>query len=409
MAINNDILDQLIGTAKTEEDVFGKDGILKELSSKLVNRILEKELEHHLKEEPESSSDEKSKNYRNGYIKKKLKTSNGTIDIQTPRDRDSEFDPTFVRKRQRKLLGLDEKVLALYGRGMSTRDIQSFVQDLYGMEVSKELISDITDSINEEVKQWRLRPLDEVYPIVYIDGFVVKCKDNGTIKNRCVYIVFGVNMSGTKEVLGLYLDGNEGAKYWLHVLNEIKNRGVQDILIICADGLKGLDDAISAAFPKTIMQTCIVHLIRCSLNFVPWQDKKAVVKDLKSIYQAKTVSEAENALDDFELTWGDKYPAAVKTWRQNWEKVIPFLDFPADIRKVIYTTNSVESLNRQLRKSTKTKGHFPSEDAVYKTLYLSITQAQKKWTMPIRDWTRALNQLCIMFEGRIPEKYTGGA
>ena len=401
--IPTEIIDQLIGDAKTEEDVFGKEGLLKQITKQLLERILESEMTHHLGYEKHAKEAEKVGNSRNGKLKKTVKTGNGEVEIAVPRDRQSEFEPALIGKRKTRLSGLNDQILSLYSRGMTVRDIESFLEELYGTKVSRDLISTVTDGVLEEVTQWRSRLLNSIYPIVYIDGFVVKCRLDGHVSNRTVYIIYGIDMEGHKDVLGLYLGEAEGAKFWLYVLNELKNRGVEDIFLICADGLKGLPESVEAAFPKAIFQTCIVHMVRHSLNFVPYQEKKAVAKDLKKIYQANTVALAESALDDFELTWGEKYGAIVKSWRNNWEKVIPFFDFPKDIRRVIYTTNIIESLNHTLRKAVKTRGHFPTEDGLFKVLYLAIRGVSKKWTMPIRQWKLALNQFTIMFPDRMPE------
>jgi putative transposase len=403
MAISKDTLDQLIGTAKTQEDIFGKDGLLKQLSKQIIERMLETELTLELGYEKNSKSNE-SDNARNGKTSKTVKTGNGEITIEVPRDRKSEFEPTLIPKRQTCLSGLNDQVLKLYAKGMTVRDIEVFLQELYGTNISRDLISKITDSVLEDVKQWRSRPLEAVYPIVYIDGFVAKCRVDGHVNNCTVYVIYGINIEGQKEVLGLYIGDNEGAKYWLAVLNELKNRGLEDIFLLCADGLKGLPESVSAVYPQAIFQTCIVHMVRNSLNYVPWQDKKEVTADLKKIYSAATVALAEQALDDFELTWGDKYAAIVKSWRSNWSKVIPFFDFPKDVRKVIYTTNIIESLNNTLRKAVRNRGHFPTEDALYKVLFLAIQGVSKKWTMPIRDWKQALNQFAIMFPERMPRE-----
>jgi putative transposase len=403
MAISNDIIDQLIGKAKTEEDLFGKDGLIKQLSKQLIERMLETELTHALGYEKHHKSE--TNNARNGKKAKTVKTGNGEIKVDVPRDRNGEFDPVLIKKRQTRLEGLNEQVLALYSKGMTVRDIEIFLEDLYGTNISRDLISNITDGILEEITLWRNRALDKIYPVVYIDGFVAKCRLDGHVANRTVYIIYAINMDGQKEVLGLYIGLNEGAKYWLSVLNELKNRGLQDIFLICADGLKGLPESVEAAYPKTTFQTCIVHMVRNALNYVPYTERKAVAEDLKKIYQAATIPAAEQAMDDFELTWGDKYSAIVKSWRTNWSRIIPFFDFPPEIRKVIYTTNTIESLNKTLRKSVKTRGQFPTEDALYKVLYLAIQAASKKWTMPIRDWKQALNQFSIMFGERMPKEF----
>ena len=404
MAIRNEILDELIGNAKTQEDVFGKDGIIKNLRKQLLERMLQGEITHHLGYEKHAPEGHHSGNSRNGKTKKTVKTGDGTVEIEVPRDRNSTFEPLLIEKRQCRFKELDDQVLSLYSRGMTVRDIQEHVSELYGTEISPDLISTITDSVLSEVTEWRNRPLDKLYPIVFIDGFVVKARLNSVVSNRTVYVIYGITLEGKKEVLGLYLGEAEGAKFWLYVLTELKNRGLEDIFILCADGLKGLPEAVEATFPKAIFQTCIVHMVRHSLNYVPYTDKKAVAIDLKKIYQSATVELAIEALDEFEITWGDRYPAIVKSWRSNWEKVTPFLQFPKEIRKVIYTTNIVESLNSTLRKSVRNRGHFSTEDGIMKVLYLAIRGVSKKWSMPIREWKQALNHFSIMFSDRFPEK-----
>lgn len=403
MTISDKVLDELLGEARTESDLLGKDGIIKTLTKQLVERMLESEMDHHLGYSKHASSGNNSGNSRNGSSEKQVILEDGKVEISVPRDRNSSFTPQLIEKRKTRLLGIDNVILSLYGKGMTVRDIQSHVEELYGHEISKDLVSTITDGVLEEVQAWRNRPLQSIYPIVFIDGFIVNCRLNKAVCNRTVYVVFGINMDGEKEVLGLYLGESEGAKYWLSVMTELKHRGLSDIFILCADGLKGLPEAIEATFPETIFQTCIVHLVRHSLSYVPYTDKKMVAADLKKIYSANTVELAAEYLDDFELTWGDKYPAIVKSWRSNWNRVIPFFDYPKEIRKVIYTTNIIESLNRTLRKSVKNRGHFPTEDAVMKVLYLAIKGVSKKWTMPIRDWKSALNQFSIRFAERFPD------
>lgn len=400
MAIKQETIKALLGEVKTGDALFGQDGFLKQLTKQLIEGMLDAEMSHQLGYEKHEVTGNNSGNSRNGRTAKRIKTDNGEIAIEVPRDRKGEFEPQLIKKRERRLAGLDDQVLALYGRGMTVRDIESYLDELYSTTVSRDLISTITDGILEEVQSWRQRALDKVYPIVYIDGFVVKCRLGGHVANRTVYVVYGINMEGYKEVLGLYIGEEEGAKYWLSVLTELKNRGVEDIFLLCADGLKGLPESVEAAFPKTTFQTCIVHMVRNSLNYVPYKEKKSVANDLKKIYQANTVELAEAALDDFELTWGDKYPAIIRSWRNNWDKVIPFFDFPKDIRRVIYTTNIIESLNRTLRKSVKNRGHFPTEDSLMKVLYLAIKGVSKKWTMPIRNWPEAMNQFAIVFGDR---------
>lgn len=403
MNISDKMLDELIGNAKTEKDVFGKGGLIKNLSKRIIERMLEAEMEHHLGYARNSIEGDNSGNSRNGITSKKVILENGKIDIDVPRDRNSQFTPQLIEKRRTKLSGIDDMVLSLYGKGMTVRDIQAHVEELYDHELSKDLISTITDGVLSEMKEWRNRPLDKMYPIVFIDGFIVKCRLDKTVCNRTVYVIFGINIHGEKDVLGLYLGESEGAKYWLSVLTELKNRGIEDILILCADGLKGLPESVEASFPASIFQTCVVHQVRHSLNYVPYTDKKAVAADLKKIYCASTVELAADNLDDFELTWGEKYASIVKSWRNNWTKIIPFFDYPKEIRKVIYTTNIVESLNRTLRKAVKNRGHFPTEDSVMKVLYLAVKGVSKKWTMPIKDWKQALNQFSIKFEDRFPD------
>ena len=366
--------------------------------------MLEAEMTHHLGYEKHAPEGKNTGNSRNGKTSKTVKTGNGEIQLDIPRDRMSKFEPMLVGKRQTKLDTLNQQVLSLYAKGMTVRDIQEHVSELYGTEISRDLVSSITDSILEDVTDWRNRALEELYPIVFIDGFVAKCRLNGMVSNRCVYIIYGINIEGKKDVLGLYLGENEGAKFWLHVLTELRNRGLKDIFILCADGLKGLPEAVEAVYPKTTFQTCIVHMVRHSLNYVPYAEKKAVAADLKKIYGSSTVELAEQALDDFELTWGEKYPAIVRSWRSNWEKIIPFMDYPIEIRKIIYTTNIIESLNNTLRKSIRNRGHFPTEEALMKVLYLAIQQVSKRWTMPIKDWKQALNRFAISYPDRFPEK-----
>ncbi len=404
MAIKDKIIDELLGSReiKTQDDLFGKDGILKQLSKQLMERLLEAEMTNHLGYSKHAIEGNNTGNSRNGKSKKTVKTGNGNVEITIPRDRESAFEPILIEKRKSHLKGLDDQILSLYAKGMTVRDIHDHLSELYGTEISRDLISTITDAVLEDVAEWRNRPLDKIYPIVFIDGFVAKCRLEGAVSNCTVYVIYGINLEGMKDVLGLYIGGTEGSKMWLQVLTELKNRGLEDIFILCADGLKGLPEAVETTFPKAIFQTCIVHMVRHSLNYVPYKEKKAVAADLKKIYESSTVESAEQALDEFEETWGERYPIIVKSWRNNWEKVTPFMQFPAEIRKVIYTTNIVESLNNTLRKSVRNRGHFPTEDALLKVLYLSIKGVSKRWTMPIRDWGLALNRFAIMFPDRYP-------
>lgn len=406
MTIRTEVIDELLGSkeVKTQDDLFGKDGILKQLSKQLMERLLEAEMTNHLGYSKYAVEGRNSGNSRNGKTKKTVKTGNGDVEITVPRDRESEFEPVLIEKRKSHLKGLDDQVLSLYAKGMTVRDIHEHLSELYGTEISRDLISTITDAVLEEVNEWRNRPLDKIYPIVFIDGFVSKCRQEGAVDNRTVYVVYGIDLEGRKDVLGLQLGAKEGAKFWLQVLTELKNRGLEDIFILCADGLKGLSEAVESAFPKALFQTCIVHMVRHSLNYVPYNEKKEVAADLKKIYESATINLASQALDDFELNWGEKYPVIVKSWRNNWEKITPFMQFPLEIRKVIYTTNIVESLNNTLRKSVRNRGHFPTEDALMKVLYLAIKGVSKKWTMPVHAWKLALNRFAIMFSDRFPEK-----
>ena len=403
MAIRDEVLKELLAGYKKPEDLLGSEGLLKQLTAALVSKALSAEMTEHLGYEKNEVAGRGSGNSRNGTSEKTLKTDSGEMPIEVPRDRNGSFEPQLVKKHQTHFDGFDEKTISMYARGMTVREIQGHLQELYGVEVSPDLISRVTSAVLEEVKAWQGRPLDAVYPIVYLDALVIKVRDQGTVTNKSAYLAIGVNMAGTKEVLGLWLEGAEGAKFWLKILTELKNRGVQDILILCCDGLKGFPEAIEAVFPKAVIQTCIVHMIRNSLRFVSYKDRKAVAGAIKPIYAAQTDVLAEAALTAFEASaFGMRYPTIGKSWRANWLRVIPFLAFPREIRKVIYTTNAIESLNYSLRRIIKTRGHFPSEEAATKLLYLALVRAEHRWTMPIRDWRSALNQFSVHFDGRFP-------
>ncbi len=403
MAIRDEVLKELLAGYKKPEDLLGSEGLLKQLTAALVSKALSAEMTEHLGYEKNEVAGRGSGNSRNGTSEKTLKTDSGEMPIEVPRDRNGSFEPQLVKKHQTHFDGFDEKIISMYARGMTVREIQGHLQELYGVEVSPDLISRVTSAVLEEVKAWQGRPLDAVYPIVYLDALVIKVRDQGTVTNKSAYLAIGVNMAGTKEVLGLWLEGAEGAKFWLKILTELKNRGVQDILILCCDGLKGFPEAIEAVFPKAVIQTCIVHMIRNSLRFVSYKDRKAVAGAIKPIYAAQTDVLAEAALTAFEASaFGMRYPTIGKSWRANWLRVIPFLAFPREIRKVIYTTNAIESLNYSLRRIIKTRGHFPSEEAATKLLYLALVRAEHRWTMPIRDWRSALNQFSVHFDGRLP-------
>lgn len=404
----DEMLDELLADCQTPEDILGESGLLKQLSKRLIERALTGELNHHLKAEQEIEFDEPTPensprgNSRNGYSKKTIQSDHGEMDLAIPRDRNGEFEPVLVPKHQRRLAGLDEKILVLYARGLSTRDISAQLEELYGVNISPALISEVTDTVSDEVKAWQVRPLDEVYPILYLDALYVNIKVAGRVSKRAVYVVLGVNGEGNKELLGLWIGEAEaeGAKFWLKVLTDLKNRGLKDILIACCDGLVGFPQAIEALYPKTQVQLCIVHLIRNCLRYVPWKDSKAVAADLKPIYQAATLEEAEAALDAFSVKWDALYPVISQIWIRHWENIIPIFDYPMDIRKVIYTTNAIESLNRSLRKVIKTKAVFPDEESVFKLMYLAMNNIAKRWNRPIKNWKAALSHFAILFPGR---------
>jgi putative transposase len=398
------LIDDLLKDYKKPEDIIGENGLLKQLTKALLERALSAEMTEHLGYAKHDPAGHHSGNSRNGKGEKTIRGEFGTAVIETPRDRLSTFEPQILPKGQTRFTGFDDKILSMYARGMTTRDIQAHLQEIYGIEVSPTLISNVTDAVIEEVKSWQNRSLDSLYPILYLDALQAKVKDNGSIKNKAVYLAIGVNLEGHKEILGLWIAQTEGAKFWLEVITEIKNRGVQDILIACVDGLKGFPQAIETVFPQAQIQLCIVHLTRYSLNYVPWKQKKAVATDLKAIYAAATAVEAEMQLSVFEQKWSGAYPSIAASWRRNWDNIIPFFAYPAEIRKVIYTTNAIESLNMSLRKVTKTRGSFPNDEALFKLYYLALRNIAKNWTMPIRDWKAALNRFNIMFEGRMPQQ-----
>jgi putative transposase len=400
-ALPDEVIDELLAGARSEEEIVGPGGLLSQLTQRLVERALEVELTDHLGYDPHREPPGGAGNTRNGSTPKTLSTEHGPVRIRTPRDREGSFEPQLVRKRQRRFEGFDEKILALYSRGMSTRDIEAHLRELYGVSVGRDLISRVTDAIMDDVREWQQRPLEDVYPIVFLDCLVLKIRDGGSVQRKACYLAMAIGMDGTREVLGLWFQENEGAKFWMQVLNELRHRGVRDILICCVDGLKGFPEAIEAVFPQTTVQTCIVHLIRASLRYVPRRQYEQVVKDLRPIYTAIDASHALAALDAFEEKWGAQLPPVVSAWREAWDHVIPFLEFGPEVRRVIYTTNAIEALNRQLRKAVKTKGHFPSEDAARKLIYLAIQNAVPQWTKT-RGWTKALLAFKIHFGDRLP-------
>lgn len=404
MPIRKELLDELLQEYETPEDLLGESGILKQLSKALIERSLEGEMTHHLGYAKHSPEGRNSGNSRNGRNRKNVKTGQGEISIEVPRDRNGEFEPVIIKKDQRRFDGFDDNIISMYARGMTVRDIQGHLEEIYGVDVSPTLISDVTDAVLEDVKEWQNRPLEEVYPIMYLDAIRVKIRDQGHIVNKAVHMVIGVDMDGKKDMLGMWIEREEGAKFWLKVITELQNRGVKDIFIACVDGLKGFPEAIEAVYPKTQVQLCIVHMVRNSLRYVSWKDRKAVARDLKMIYTAVTEEEGEKSLTAFEEKWDEKYPLIGKSWRNNWTRVIPFFAYSNAIRKVIYTTNAIESLNMTLRKVTKSRASFPNDNAALKLLYLAIQNVMKKWTMPIRDWGAAINQFAIIFEERVPLK-----
>jgi putative transposase len=366
-----------------------------------LEAALNGEMDTHLGYGKHSPAGYNTGNSRNGYNHKTLKGEHGALELATPRDRNGTFEPTLVGKHQTRLPKLDEQILALYAKGMSTRDITDHLADFYGTEVSPTLVSNVTESVLEKVVEWQSRPLDAVYPILYLDCIVVKIRQDKRVINKAMYIAVGVNLQGHKELLGLWLSENEGAKFWLSVLNELKNRGVRDVFIACVDGLAGFPDAIATVFPNTRVQLCIVHMVRNSLAFVTWGDRKEVAADLKAIYQSITIEEAELALEAFAAKWDKKYPSISASWRKHWVNLIAFFDYPDEIRKAIYTTNAIESVNSVVRKAVGQRKLFPSDQAAMKVVYLAIQQAAKKWSMPIRNWKPALNQFIILYQGRI--------
>jgi putative transposase len=403
MAISKELLDQLIADYKKPEDLIGENGILKQLTKALLERAMQAEITDHLGYPRNAPEGKNSGNSRNGSYKKKLKGDFGEIDVAVPRDRNSSFVPIIVPKGETRFKGFDDKIISMYARGMTTRDIQSHLEEIYGVDISPALISQVTDAVMEEVRLWQNRPLEDVYPIVYLDAVRIRVKHNGQIIKKAVYLAIAVTMTGVKEVLGMWAAETEGAKFWLNILTELRNRGVKDILIACVDGLKGFPEAIEAAYPAAQIQLCIVHLVRHSLNFVSWKQRKEMADDLKEIYSAPTVEQAETNLVSFGEKWNATHPRVSQSWQNNWQRIIPYFAYPPEIRRVIYTTNTIESLNMSLRKVTKNRGSFPNDEAMFKLLYLALTNISKRWTMPIKNWKSALNQFSIMFEDRLPE------
>jgi putative transposase len=396
MAIEKDVLDQLLA-GRDPKDVFSKDGLVDELKKALSERILNTELDEHL----EAENADGQTNHRNGYSKKSVLTATSKMTLAVPRDRAGTFDPQLIAKYQRRFPDFDEKIVSMYARGMSVREIRGHLEELYGLDVSPDLISAVTDAVLDEVAEWQNRPLDASYPLVFFDALRVKIRDEGFVRNKAVYIALGVMPDGTKDILGLWIEQTEGAKFWLRVMNELKGRGIGDILIAVVDGLKGFPEAINAVFPLTVVQTCIVHLIRHSLDFAAWKDRKTVAQALKTVYRATDANAGQAAMDAFaDGPWGTKYPAIAQSWRRNWNLVIPFFAFPEAVRRIIYTTNAIEALNSKLRRAVRTRGHFPTDDAATKLLYLCLNRAAAEWKRPPREWSEAKTQFAIMFNER---------
>ena len=402
MAIKKEILDELL-KHKDPKTMFSSDGLLGELKKALAERVLNAEMDHHLADstQDEVSEGEKAGNRRNGYSKKTVLTENEAIDLAIPRDRRGSFEPQLIAKYQRRFPGFDDKIISMYARGMSVRDIQGHLRDLYGIEASPQLISTVTDAVLEEVGRWQSRPLDPMYALVFFDALRVKMRDEGTVRNKAVYLAIGVTPEGRKDVLGIWIEQTEGAKFWLRVMTELKSRGVNDILIAVVDGLKGFPEAINAVFAETQIQTCIVHLIRNSLDFCSWKDRKPVAQELKTIYRAEDAQAAAAALQEFEDgPWGKKFAAITAMWRRHWAHVIPFFAYPPEVRKMIYTTNAIESLNSTLRRSVRIRGHFPNDEAAMKLIWLQLREITKNWKMPPREWAAAKAQFAVVFGDR---------
>jgi len=405
--ISQELLDELMKDydINNPESLIGKNGLISDLKKALIERALNSELDHHLGYDKNSVRSQDCDNYRNGYSSKTVLTGDGQIDIDNPRDRDSSFEPVMVKKNQTRFTGFDDKIISMYARGMTISEIQGHLLEIYGVERSPEFISNVTDSIIDELHIWQNRPLEKVYPIIFLDALVVKAREDKRIINKAVYVALGVNMEGQKEILGLWIGENEGAKFWLSIITELKNRGIEDAFMFCVDGLKGFPEAINSIYPKSQVQLCIVHLVRNSLKFVPHKEKKEIAADLKKIYSSVNNEEAEKELENFKKKYDDKYPSISDIWTRNWSEIIPFLQYPQDIRKAVYTTNAIESINYSLRKIIKNRQLFPNDLAIKKILYLALRNISKKWSMPIKNWKSALNQFAIIFADRFPDKF----
>lgn len=400
MSIEIELIDKLLADYKKPEDILGENGLLKRLTKAIVERAMNAEITEHLGYEKNDPVGNGTGNSRNGSSRKTLKGNFGEVEIEVPRDRNASFEPQIVKKHQRRFDGFDEKILSMYSRGMTTREIEEHLREIYGVEVSAGLISEVTNAVIDEVKQWQNRPLESLYPVVYLDALYVRMRHEGRVENRAVYVVIGLNAEGRKEVLGLWTSAQEGSKLWLGVLTDLKNRGVEEILIACVDGLKGFPEAIEMVYPKTLVQLCIVHMVRNSLRYVNWKERKQVAGNLREIYRAATADQALVELGTFSAKWDSKYPMITRQWQENWDRVSVFFQFPAEVRKVIYTTNAVESLHSSLRKIIKTRGGFPSEEAGLKLLWLALRNISKKWNA-VQGWREAMNQFGVLWPERV--------
>lgn len=400
MSIDKDLIDKLLADYQKPEDVVGENGLLKQLIKAIVERAMEVELTQHVGYAKHERNGSEGENKRNGSSRKKLQGDFGEVEISVPRDREGSFEPQIVPKHERRFAGFDDKIISMYARGMTTREIQAHLEEIYGVDVSSSLISEVTDAVQEEVRAWQNRPLEPLYPIIYLDALMVKMRHEGRVSNRAVHVALGVDLDGQKEVLGLWTTANEGSKFWLQVLTELKNRGVKDLFIACVDGLKGFPEAIETVYPQAQVQLCLVHLTRASLNYVNWKERKLVAAGLRQIYRAATAQQAEVELESFAETWDGKYPAISRMWRRNWERVVPMFEYPAEIRRVIYTTNAVESLHMTLRKVIKNRGSFPSEEAALKMLYLALKNVAGKWRH-VQHWKEALSHFSLLWQDRI--------
>jgi transposase-like protein len=402
MAISKEVLDALMKDYKGPDDLTGPNGLLKELTKALVERAMEAEMTEQIGFEKSDQAEKTTTNRRNGSTTKTLRSEQGPLQIEVPRDREGSFEPAIVPKHQREFKGFDDKILSMYSRGMTTREITEHLKEIYKVEVSPELISRVTDSVKELIEEWRKRTLEAFYPIVFLDALVINVKENSKVIKKAIYLALAVRLDGQKELLGLWIDQNEGSKFWYEVLSELKNRGVNDILIAGVDGLMGFPEAIKTVFPKTEVQLCIVHMVRNSLKYVPFKDRKVVATGLKAIYTAPSEQAASEELERFAEAWDSKYPTISRSWRSRWPEVIPFFKFPEVIRKVIYTTNAIESVNYTIRKVTKNRQSFPNTEAAEKLVFMALQNISKKWTMPLRDWGAALNQFAIIYGDRVP-------